>query len=188
MWLSPSSTIVWSFKCFVYISDLFFRWYIVLNLFKIFRCILDNLKIKYSYIYSVFILYYVYLDCFFVDSDEATLKKSTAHQIVLIKDPEPQLKTAPSRLVSLCYEWWSDLKAAWDIFPTFRIIARPDCDVPGTSHMFPICRQNGMFQTQSQLKCTTILIWEHLPLNYSSALESATIEIQKGFNGDNQTW
>lgn len=55
----------------------------------------------------------------------------------------------------------------WFFF-LFHVIAQPGCDVPRTAHMFPICKQNTMLQTQSQLKCAVTVIWERLSSNYRS--------------------
>lgn len=53
-------------------------------------------------------------------------------------------------------------------FFLLHVIAQPGCDVPRTAHMFPICKQNTMLQTQSQLKCAVTVIWERLSSNYRS--------------------
>ena len=45
-------------------------------------------------------------------------------------------------------------------------MAQPDCDVPRTSHMFPICKQNTTLQTRARLKRSAIVIWERLSRDY----------------------
>lgn len=92
--------------------------------------------------------------------------ESSVHLFILfhITSPLPLLR---------CFEFHSFMNSAQMLnqhvfFFLFHVIAQPGCDVPRTAHMFPICKQNTMLQTQSQLKCAVTVIWERLSSNYRS--------------------
>lgn len=119
--------------------------------------------------YCAVLLYcFSWIFCTFIYLISHHLASSTAEVLRVSQLRELLSNIDYSRTVLPFHECWSDVKPAWVFFFLFHVIAQPGCDVPRTAHMFPICKQNTMLQTQSQLKCAVTVIWERLSSNYRS--------------------